>query len=226
MAVDNLRHLKLFDARQFNKSVHIIGAGATGSYLALQLAKLGVLDLHVWDFDKIEEHNLANQLYGPEHIGMPKVEALSAVIKMQADIEIKAHNEKVVDQRLSGHIFLLTDTMSSRQEIFKNCIRFKPHVEAMYETRMGVTISEIRTISPVDPVEVEGWEGDWFPDEEEIVNPSDCGARTTIGATASSLANHATWQFLKKVAGKPVENMVWWSCEPFMMETKNYKKAG
>ncbi len=222
MAVDSIRHLKVFDARTYSRPVHIIGAGATGSFLALQAAKLGIEDLHVWDFDQIEEHNLANQLYGPEHIGSFKVDALAQVIKEQADIDIQAHKEKVDKQRLEGAVFLLTDTMASRKEIFNNCIRYKYGVDIMIETRMGAQTCEVHSIYPLNPVEVKGWEGRWFPDDEERVSASDCGARTTIGATASMLASASIWQFIKHANNKPVENWLFMSVEPFMIETLNY----
>ncbi len=43
--------------------VSILGCGASGSALGLQLAKLGVPMLGLWDADIVEEHNLSNQYY-------------------------------------------------------------------------------------------------------------------------------------------------------------------
>ena len=37
-----LRQLQLFNPEEFDTPVHVIGAGATGSWLTLILAKLGV----------------------------------------------------------------------------------------------------------------------------------------------------------------------------------------
>ena len=222
MAVDSIRHINVFDPRLYPNPVHIIGAGATGSFLALQIAKLGVKELHVWDFDKVEEHNLANQLYGPEHVGAYKVDALAEVVLEQADIPLLIHKEKVVNQVLGGVVFLLTDTMASRKEIWDNCIKYKPYVDLMIETRMGIKTYEVHSINPSDPAQVNGWEARWFPDDEEVAAPSGCGARTTIGATASLLAASAVWQFLKKANDLPVENWVFGAVEPFMIESVSY----
>jgi len=45
------------------KRVDIIGAGATGSHVVMLLAILGFTNIHVWDFDRVEAHNLANQSF-------------------------------------------------------------------------------------------------------------------------------------------------------------------
>ena len=222
MAVENLRHVKVFDGRTFKKSVHVIGAGATGSYLLLQLAKLGVQDIHVWDFDKIEDHNLANQLYGPDHIGMNKVDAIQKVLKEQADMDITVHAERVTDQRLDGVVFLLTDTMASRKEIFANSLKFKPHVDLVIETRMGAQEMVIHAFEPVHPGLVEKWESTLTSDDVEVAAPSDCGAQTTIGATASMLAGFASWQFLKHAAGQPVDHYQYISIAPAQLQSKQW----
>ncbi len=55
-------------------STAIIGLGATGSATALEIAKLGVKDITLYDYDQIEAHNICNQqLYGPSDIGHYKV---------------------------------------------------------------------------------------------------------------------------------------------------------
>ena len=61
MELDISRHKELFNPYYFNTPVTIIGAGATGSWLALMLAKLGIQDITVYDFDVVEEHNVPNQ---------------------------------------------------------------------------------------------------------------------------------------------------------------------
>src|SRR3990172_12168799 len=55
--------------------VTIVGVGGLGSFAALALAKMGVGTLTLVDGDTVEEHNVANQLYGPEQLGLLKVEA-------------------------------------------------------------------------------------------------------------------------------------------------------
>jgi molybdopterin/thiamine biosynthesis adenylyltransferase len=61
--------------------VVVIGAGSTGSALALSLARAGVGWLRVVDPDRVELTNLAAQhVYSLHDVGRPKVEALAAAV--------------------------------------------------------------------------------------------------------------------------------------------------
>ena len=80
MRIDYWRQLDIFDPMKFNAPVVIIGAGALGGWVANVLTKSGVRDLTVYDFDKVEEHNLPNQPYGIVDIGKLKVIALQELV--------------------------------------------------------------------------------------------------------------------------------------------------
>ena len=56
--------------------VTVCGAGALGSQLADNLARQGVRQLRVIDFDRVEEHNVGTQLYGVADVGAKKVDVL------------------------------------------------------------------------------------------------------------------------------------------------------
>jgi molybdopterin/thiamine biosynthesis adenylyltransferase len=193
--IDPLRHMSIFSPDLFeDRPVNIIGAGATGSNVAMQIAKLGVQNIHVWDFDTVERHNIANQIYGNKDVGLPKVVALSNRILEDTGTEIHAYNEKFVDQELRGVVFLLTDTMSSRKEIWENSIRYKLNTELMVETRMGAELGRIYTINPSQYEDVNFWEQTLTLDEN--TEESLCGATTTVGSTATLVASLAVWQFI------------------------------
>ena len=74
---DYWRQLDVFDPEKFVEDVHIVGVGATGSWIAFVLAKMGVQKIHAWDFDFVEAHNLPNQICGRQDVGFSKVEALA-----------------------------------------------------------------------------------------------------------------------------------------------------
>ena len=58
-----LRQLEIADPTKFrDKSITVIGAGGIGAATVVALAKTGFEKITVYDFDKIEEHNLPNQL--------------------------------------------------------------------------------------------------------------------------------------------------------------------
>ena len=195
--VDPLRHLSVFPPHAFGqKRVDVIGAGATGSRVVLSLAKLGVENIHVWDFDTVEEHNVANQVFGLDDIGSLKVEALAEIVKSQTGLTITTHAERVDgSQTLGDIVFVLTDTMSSRKEIWDGALKLKIQTKLMVETRMGADSGRIYAVNPSRPKEIKGWEGTWYPDDE--AETSACGASVSVGPTAEIISGLAVWQMIR-----------------------------
>ncbi len=225
--LDTIRHLEVFSPTEFgDQRIDIIGVGATGSRIAIGLAKLGIPQIHIWDFDKVEAHNVPNQAFGLNHIGQLKVEALQAIIKDQTGTEVTIHNERVDGtQRLGVVVFLLTDTMASRQEIWKAGIRYKPSTAFMIETRMGSNSGRIYSVNPSDPAHVKGWEATLYSDN--VAEVSACGTSITVGSTAEVVSGLAVWQLIRwhkiqqqQKAGKEttdeIENELVFSLQPMM----------
>jgi molybdopterin/thiamine biosynthesis adenylyltransferase len=198
--IDTTRHLDVFSPQKFGqRRIDVIGAGATGSRIVLSLAKLGIDDIHVWDFDVVESHNIANQAYALADIGRPKVEALRDLVKAQTGLEISIHNERVDGKQALGHVvFLLVDTMAARKEIFEKGLRYKPRTKLMIETRMGADEGRVYTINPNKPAQVKGWEATLYGDEAAPV--SACGTSITVGPTAELISGLAVWQFIRWAA--------------------------
>lgn len=198
MEIDYLRQLSIFDPAQFNKnkSVTVIGAGATGSYVTFMLAQMGITKINVWDFDKVEEHNLPNQMFMLKHIGMPKVEALKSVVKEKCDIDINTHNEEVVNQNITAsYVFILTDTMKSRKEIFDNCLKLKSfNTDLVIETRMDADNGRIYAFNPSNPVQVKAWEDTLYDDKDASI--SACGASVSIVPTVALISSFAIWKLI------------------------------
>lgn len=187
--------MSLFNPFEFgDKPVHVIGAGATGSWLVLQLAKLGISNITVWDFDVVEEHNVPNQLFGLQHVGMPKVEALAEIIRDCTKTEIKIKNERFVAQRLSGYVFLMVDTMTARKQIWETAIKFKSAVEFFLEPRMGLNELRVYNVEPMNLTHHERYEACWYPDDEAEV--SACGASMSVITTALHTASICVRQLI------------------------------
>ncbi len=204
--IDFLRQLDLLDPKQIgNRSATLIGAGATGSHIAWYLAQLGWGDasqgcgtMKVFDDDNVEDHNLANQIFEPEHVGMPKVEALKKMIIRKFGFEIDARNERVTDQRndiAAKYIFLLTDTMSSREEIFNKCLHFQFGTDLVIETRMGLRDGRIYAFNPNDPEHVDEWKKTLYKDDE--AEASRCGASASIISTVAFLSSLAVCRLVQ-----------------------------
>lgn len=199
MSVETMRHMAVFSPDKFGqREVHVIGCGATGSRIALSVAKLGVEKIICYDFDVVEEHNIANQIYGNNDIGKKKVEALKQIILNQTGVEIKAVDAEVDgSQVLRDVVFILTDTMASREKIWKEALRYNFSVQLMIETRMDADNMQIYTVNPSDPDHVRRWEATLYPDEEAA--ESLCGAPVSVGPTAEIISGLAVWQMIRWV---------------------------
>lgn len=206
--LDVRRHMELFDPSTFHQNIHVIGAGATGGWLALQLAKLGIQPnlIHVWDYDMVEEHNVPNQVYGISHIGKPKVEALQEIIKEQTGGEIVIHNEKFTNQRIDGFVFLMVDSMEVRKQIWNNSIKLKRAINHLVEPRMGLSLGRIYNVNPIDLTQIKQYEDTYYGDDEAEV--SACGSSMTVITSAMTIASWCVRQLINFHNGIELSNEI------------------
>ncbi len=208
MVLDIRRHQELFDADTFNTQINVIGAGATGSWLVLQLAKLGIRGdlIKVYDFDVVEEHNVPNQAYSVHSIGESKVGSLWNVVHDDTGTEIKTFNEKYENQRLSGYVFLMVDSMSERQRIYKESIKLRNQIKLLIEPRMGLDVARVYNVDPIDLKQCERYEECFYSDEEAEV--SACGTSQTVITTAMLTASWCVRQLINHHAREELDNEI------------------
>ena len=227
MSIDPLRHLAVFSPHAFGRRrVDIVGCGATGSRIALSLAKLGVENIHVWDFDHVEEHNIANQVFGVGDIGLTKVEALANIVKHQTGMDLGVHAHKVTGETVFGDVvFLLTDTMSSRKEIWNGALKLKLKTKLLVETRMGADNGRVYALNPNKPGHIREWEKTLYSDEEAEV--SACGASISVGPTAEVISGLAVWQMIgwfsiEQGGEDSLDNEIIFSLRPMLTISRNF----
>jgi len=130
-----------FKPEEVKERIHIIGCGSVGSTVAELLARFGLTRLTLYDFDKVEPKNLANQLFRQEHIGMEKVAALTEML-CEINPEIKSTIKTVlhgyVAQNLSGYVILCVDNIDLRREI-ATANKSNPYIKAMFDFRTRLT---------------------------------------------------------------------------------------
>ena len=132
------------------RRVTMLGAGSMGCPVAVQLARHGVATrgagrLRLIDGDTVSERNLVGTDYRREHVGMPKVEALAAVIRECNDrVNVSYWNrmlgagdiQSVVD--LAGQsdlLCLFADTFDLTLRIADACSEICPQVMAVFGPR-------------------------------------------------------------------------------------------
>ena len=192
---DYSRQVNILNPEEFKLPIHIIGAGATGSWVAFSLAKMGLSNITVYDFDEIGMHNLPNQMFNLVQIGKNKAMAIKANIKSYTGINIKARNMKVEGNiPLQGIVFLLTDTMKSRKDIYYKSIKNNPMVDLLIETRMDLRGGRIYAINPKDRLQTKIYEETLYDDSEAEI--SACGVSQTVLPSALAMTSHAIWTLL------------------------------
>jgi molybdopterin/thiamine biosynthesis adenylyltransferase len=193
--MDYSHHSTVVQPADFTDPIHIIGVGATGSWVALLLAKLGLAkNIKAYDFDVVEEHNIANQAYVRADIGVEKAAALRIMIATHVGEEISIFTEKIDElYGYQGYIFNLVDTMASRKTLFDTCM--SPNVKAYIETRLSVEGGRIYVINPLNANHRDRYKKTLYDDGEAEV--SACGTSQTVVATAMMLASKAVWEMLK-----------------------------
>lgn len=162
--------------------IHVIGVGATGSHLVALLAECGFTNIMVYDFDKIEPHNIANQWFSIDQIGEFKTHALAENIRKFYGYRIRLSDVRVGknSDALEGIIFLLTDTMESRKEIADALLQ-KDTIPLIVETRMSSEISQIYVTNQIDYAI---WRASLFDTNVYKPEVSACGTSITIATTA------------------------------------------
>jgi molybdopterin/thiamine biosynthesis adenylyltransferase len=103
------------------------GAGAIGSHLADNLARLGVRRWKVIDRDRVEEHNAGTQLYGQSEVGAWKVEALRNRLFRAVGVEIETVGKELNDRNArallkgAGLVIDAFDNAASRALVQQHC---------------------------------------------------------------------------------------------------------
>ena len=103
--------------------VTVIGVGAIGRQVALQLAALGVSKLQLIDFDVIEQTNVTTQGYLESDIGASKIAATgSAVHSIDPTIELDLIEDRYRPQQhaVGDAVFCCVDSISARSAIWRS----------------------------------------------------------------------------------------------------------
>lgn len=142
--MDLAKSYEFFQPDKVKERIHIIGCGSVGSTVAELLTRLGLTKITLYDFDMVEEHNLANQMFTLEDVHKPKVEALTQ--RMQAINPAIKHDLKTVPdgwkgEKLSGYIFLCVDNIDLRREIVTANMNNR-FIKAMFDFRTRMTDSQ------------------------------------------------------------------------------------
>ena len=122
--------------------IGIIGVGGLGCVSAEMVARCGVGKLSLFDFDTVDIVNLNRSMFKEEHIGQPKVEVASRILKeINPDVEIKCFNNDIMNPNFESdfekeisHMNIILnglDNIPAREYLNAKCIHLKvPYIDA------------------------------------------------------------------------------------------------
>jgi len=177
----------------------IIGVGAIGRQVALQLSAMGIPWLQLIDHDKVEWSNLASQGYLEGDMGKLKVNAtLELCWRINAATQINAVPERFRRSMEIGNIvFCCVDRIDVRRLIWDSV---KDKVNLFCDGRMSAEV--LRVLTACDSESRKHYPTTLFNSDEAFVGP--CTAKTTIYC-ANIAAGFMLAQFTKYLRLLPID---------------------
>jgi sulfur carrier protein ThiS adenylyltransferase len=178
----------------------VIGVGAIGRQVALQLAAIGIPHMHLVDFDRVEESNLASQGFLESDLGRLKVEATADSCQaINSGLEIRLAPERFKRSMDVGNVvFCSVDKIEARRLIWE---AVKDRTACFVDGRMSAEV--LRVLTACDGPSRGHYPGTLFQQSEAFVGP--CTAKTTIYC-ANIAAGLMVSQFTKYLRQLPVDS--------------------
>lgn len=203
--MDLSRHISVFNPTAVKDDIHIIGVGATGSFVAMMLARMGVPVINIYDFDDVEIHNIPNQYYDTGDLGKLKAEALADKLRLiNPDITVNVGKEAVKAEdisKMSGYLFSLVDSMKVRKELWE-AAKANTNLINVWESRLGSDQARVYSLPIEEGLDYARYEQDFYDDDNAEV--SACGTSITVLPIVMMTASLMIVQFIDLVMENPV----------------------
>lgn len=186
-------------ARLFQEQVSVVGVGAIGRQVALQLAALGVRQLTLIDFDQVDLTNVTTQGYRQADIGQPKVMATSQALReIDSTIEVTVIPDRFRGKHsLGSSLFCCVDSISAREALWRQAGHRTPF---WCDGRMLGEVLRVLTVA--GPLGRPHYPTTLFAQSE--AQRGQCTSRSTIYA-ASIAAGLMLQQFSRWLRDLPIE---------------------
>lgn len=212
--MDLVKSQDFFNPLKVTKRIHIIGCGSVGSTIAELLARLGVTDISLYDFDTVSAHNIANQMFFNEDIKRPKVEAVKDLIcKINPDAEarVKLYPNGYTDgTNLSGYVFLCVDNIDLRRDIVEKN-KHNQSICAMFDFRTRLIDAQHYAADWADPRQIQSLLNtmDFSHEEAHEVTPvTACNIEMGVAPTVRTICAYGVSNFVNYILGKPLKKMI------------------
>lgn len=211
--MDLSKSYEFFQPEKDTARIHIVGCGSVGSTVAENLARCGVTKMTLWDFDKVEPHNIVNQMFNQNDVGKLKVDALKDILtdinpEIADKIEVKPEGWQ--GKLMSGYIFLCVDSIELRREIVEKHMD-SPYVKAVFDFRTLLESAQHYAADWSDSKMKEDllnsmqFSHDEAKDETPI---SACGVTLGVATTVRLIAALGVNNYINFVKGEGIKKMI------------------
>lgn len=177
------RQLGFFDpAAHTNAHATVVGLGGIGSFAAVSLAKLGVPTLSLIDFDTVEPHNVPNQFYSTDHVGLPKSHAVSDICASYGAVTALPYASTFTDALAADYthtpvILSGLDSMAARTDVWHR-IKMTPATKLYLDARIAGQLILVYAVNPMNIDSIDAYERTLHSDDDAIDAP--CTERGVI----------------------------------------------
>ena len=177
----------------------VIGVGAIGRQVAIQLTAIGVPVLQLIDFDHVDISNLATQGYMHKDLDQPKVDVTAEFVRqINCDLQVEVILDRFKRSTPFGNcVFCCVDKIEARKHIWD---AVKDKANFFVDGRMSAEV--LRVITACDEQGREYYPQTLFTPQEAHAGP--CTAKTTIYC-ANVAAGFMLAQFTKYLRLLPVD---------------------
>lgn len=202
------RHADLIPFEAYGMGITIVGCGAIGSFVSLQLAKMGFTKQVVYDADVVSVENMSCQFYRHKDIGKNKAMALKELVHdftNETIFDCQTHWQ--AGNYLSKDLVIAcADDMTVRAALFdaalENGTRF------FIDSRMGAESALLYVVDLLKPNLVEQYRKTLYSNEDSVQEK--CTAKATI-YTANLLSGMVSKAVKNIAAQEPYPRMTLWS---------------
>ena len=211
--MDLSKSYEFFKPEMCGERLHIIGCGDIGSTVAENLVRFGLTNITLYDFDTVEKHNIANQMFKETDIGKLKTEALAEYLcDINPDVaaNLKIVNKGYTGQKLSGYVFLCVDNIDLRREIAENC-KDNEYIKAMFDFRMRLTDAQHYAADWSDKAMIENFLKTMafsHEDAQKETPVSACNITLSVVPTVRTICAYGVSNFINYVKDGIIKKMI------------------
>ena len=138
-----------------NSHITVVGLGGVGGYVAVLLARAGIENFTLIDFDKVEETNLNRQIIATQNtLGMPKTEALANLLKsINTCVSLTLINERLTTDNLNrlinkdaDYVIDAIDSVKDKTDLCDYCYKNKIKIISSMGSGNRISVPEYQVL--------------------------------------------------------------------------------